>query len=58
MMARGKENAIEPDRVDGNRFTFSGKLKTPVGMTKYTCEGEVSGDESKARLKQRKAICR
>ena len=44
MVALGKENAIEPGKVEGNHFTFGGKLKTPVGMTAYTCEGDVDGD--------------
>lgn len=56
----GKENPIGPGTIDGNRFTFGGRLRTAVGVTAYVCEGEaddgtiaatVSTAKGKMRLK-------
>lgn len=44
MNALGKENSIEPGTCVGNDFTFSGKLKTAVGLLAYECSGTVDGD--------------
>lgn len=45
MLVLGKENLINPGKVNGNEFTFTGKLKTAVGMLEYECTGSVEGDE-------------
>ena len=45
MLVLGKENLINTGKVNGNEFTFTGKLKTAVGMLEYECIGSVEGDE-------------
>lgn len=54
MIVMGKENPIEPGTTDGTQFTFSGKLKTALGMTPYTCEGSVDGDVISGTVKTKK----
>lgn len=44
MVVMKKENPLGPGTVDGDEFSFDGKLKTSVGMTSYICTGRVQGD--------------
>ena len=54
MVVMGKENSIDPGHSDGNNFTFSGKLKTAMGVVPYTCEASVSGNAISGTVKTKK----
>ena len=54
MVVMGKENEIDPGKSDGNNFTFSGKLKTAMGVVPYTCEASVSGETVSGTVKTKK----
>ena len=54
MVVMGKENEIDPGKSNGNNFTFSGKLKTAMGVVPYTCEASVSGETVSGTVKTKK----
>lgn len=54
MVVMGKENEIDPGKSDGDNLTFSGKLKTAMGVVPYTCEASVSGGTISGTVKTKK----
>ena len=54
LVVMGKENEINPGKSDGENFTFSGKLKTAMGVVPYTCEASISGEEISGTVKTKK----
>ena len=54
MVVMGKENNIDPGKADGDSLTFSGKLKSAIGVVPYTCEASVDGDTINGTVKTKK----
>lgn len=54
MVVMGKENEIDPGKSNGENFTFSGKLKTAMGVVPYTCEASISGEAISGTVKTKK----
>lgn len=54
IVIKGKENPFSDGTVDGDSFTFSGELMSPVGKLVYDCIGSVTGDELAATAKAKK----
>ena len=54
MVVMGKENEIDPGKSNGGNFTFSGKLKTAMGVVPYTCEASISGEAISGTVKTKK----
>lgn len=55
MVVMGKENDIDPGKADGDSLTFSGKLKSAIGVVSYTCEASVDGDIINGTVKTKKS---
>lgn len=54
MRVMGKENPFTPGICSGDRFSFSGALKTAVGRVAYDCDGTVTGGELTGVVKTKK----
>ena len=54
MVVMGKENDIDPGKADRDSLTFSGKLKSAIGVVSYTCEASVDGDIINGTVKTKK----
>ncbi|MGN1024520.1 MAG: hypothetical protein ACI4OJ_13525 [Lachnospiraceae bacterium] len=51
-----RENDIAEGSVKGDAFSFSGKLKTAVGVTAYTCTGTVQADTMQGNVNTARGV--
>ena len=56
--ALGAKNPFSGGTAQGNRFSFSGSLRTMVGRIDYTAEGVVEGDTITGTARTRFGIIR